>query len=67
MPFTDPPRPVEGGIKARGERGSLGERWWSRRFIDLLESFADEGRLARGRSYARKGQVTRPEGRTRTR
>ncbi len=57
MPF-DPPRPVEGGIKARGERGSLGESWWSRRFVDLLESFADEGRLARGRSYARKGQVT---------
>jgi uncharacterized Zn finger protein len=51
------PRPVEGGIRARGARGSLGERWWSRRFIDLLESYADEGRLARGRSYARKGQV----------
>lgn len=52
-----PPRPVEGGIKARSERGSIGERWWSRRFVDVLESFADSGRLSRGRSYARKGQV----------
>jgi uncharacterized Zn finger protein len=52
-----PPRPVEGGIRARGERGTLGEQWWSRRFIDVLESFADKGRLTRGRAYARKGQV----------
>ncbi len=52
-----PPRPVEDGIKARSARGSIGERWWSRRFIDVLESFADRGRLTRGRAYARKGQV----------
>lgn len=52
-----PARRVEGGIRARGARGSIGERWWSRRFVDLLESFADQGRLSRGRSYARKGQV----------
>jgi uncharacterized Zn finger protein len=52
-----PPRPVEGGLRARGERGTIGEEWWSRRFIDVLESFADKGRLSRGRAYARKGQV----------
>jgi uncharacterized Zn finger protein len=52
-----PPRPVEGGLRARGERGTIGEEWWSRRFIDVLESFADKGRLGRGRGYARKGQV----------
>lgn len=52
-----PPIPVEGGIKARSARGSIGEKWWSRRFIDVLESFADKGRLSRGRAYARKGQV----------
>lgn len=45
------------GIKARNKRGSIGSQWWSRRFIDLLESFADKGRLSRGRTYARKGQV----------
>lgn len=59
MPFFEPSRPipVEGGIKARTQRGSIGEQWWSRRFIDLIESFADKGRLQRGRSYARSGQV----------
>jgi hypothetical protein len=45
------------GIKARSRRGSIGERWWSRRFIDVLESFGMQGRLARGRNYARAGQV----------
>jgi uncharacterized Zn finger protein len=59
MPFFEPSKPVrvEGGIRARTQRGSIGEQWWSRRFIDLLESFADKGRLQRGRTYARQGQV----------
>ncbi|MEU9885519.1 SWIM zinc finger family protein [Sphaerisporangium sp. NPDC051011] len=48
---------VEGGIQARAKRGSIGEQWWSRRFVDILERVCDSGRLARGRSYARKGQV----------
>ncbi|MEW9529770.1 SWIM zinc finger family protein [Microbispora sp. NPDC049125] len=48
---------VEGGIKARSKRGTIGERWWSRRFIDTLERICDPGRLSRGRAYARKGQV----------
>ena len=54
-----PARPirVEGGIKARSKRGAIGEQWWSRRFIAVLESAGLGGRLARGRSYARAGQV----------
>ncbi len=48
---------VEGGIKARSKRGAIGEQWWSRRFIGVLESCGMSGRLARGRSYARAGQV----------
>ncbi len=54
-----PARPVqvEGGIRARSKRGAIGEQWWSRRFIDVLESFGMSGRLARGRNYARRGQV----------
>ncbi|RBQ17640.1 hypothetical protein DP939_24505 [Spongiactinospora rosea] len=48
---------VEGGIRARSKRGSIGAQWWSRRFIDILEDICDAGRLTRGRSYARKGQV----------
>jgi uncharacterized Zn finger protein len=48
---------VDGGIKARSKRGAIGEQWWSRRFIGVLESYGMSGRLARGRSYARAGQV----------
>lgn len=51
------PRRVEGGLRARSTRGAIGESWWSRRFIDVLESFALGSRLTRGRSYARQGQV----------
>ncbi|MGH8963368.1 MAG: SWIM zinc finger family protein [Jatrophihabitantaceae bacterium] len=51
------PRAVEGGLKARTARGAIGSSWWSRRFLDVLESFAMGSRLTRGRNYARKGQV----------
>jgi uncharacterized Zn finger protein len=57
FPPASRPRKVEGGIKARSKRGAIGEQWWSRRFIDVLESFGMQGRLARGRNYARSGQV----------
>jgi uncharacterized Zn finger protein len=51
------PRRAVGGIKARSKRGPIGEQWWARRFIDVLESFGLASRLTRGRSYARSGQV----------
>ncbi len=51
------PIEVEGGIAVRAKRGKIGEQWWSRRFVDVLEQICDGGRLARGRAYARKGQV----------
>jgi len=51
------PIAVEGGIKAKSKRGAIGEQWWSRRFIAVLESWGVGGRLQRGRSYARRGQV----------
>jgi uncharacterized Zn finger protein len=52
------PKRVDGGIRARSTRGDIGESWWSKRFITVLESFPGlGGRLARGRSYARAGQV----------
>ncbi len=60
-PWQDwpPSRPirVEGGIKARSKRGAIGEQWWSRQFIGVLESYGMSGRLTRGRAYARAGQV----------
>ncbi|RRO19192.1 hypothetical protein EIL87_03460 [Saccharopolyspora rhizosphaerae] len=48
---------VEGGIKARSKRGAIPQTWWSERFIEVLESFGMGGRLQRGKSYARAGQV----------
>jgi uncharacterized Zn finger protein len=48
---------VENGIKAKSKRGAIGEQWWSQRFLSVLESYGMSGRLARGRSYARAGQV----------
>ena len=56
-PPPSQPRKVKGGIKAASQRGSFGENWWSRRWIEVLESFDIGARLQRGRSYARHGQV----------
>jgi len=57
--YYEPSRPikVEGGIKAKSERGEIGSTWWSKRWIEVLESFSMGTRLTRGRSYARQGQV----------
>lgn len=57
FPPPSKPRPVEGGLRTRSRRGAIGETWWSRRFLGLLESFGIGGRLDRGKAYARKGQV----------
>jgi uncharacterized Zn finger protein len=51
------PRTVRGGIKSQSRRGTFGESWWARRWIEVLESFNIGARLGRGRSYARSGQV----------
>ncbi|WP_156758264.1 SWIM zinc finger family protein [Actinokineospora pegani] len=56
----DPPSPairVEGGVRARSQRGEIARTWWSRRFLSVLESLGLAGRLDRGRRYARQGQV----------
>ena len=57
--FPPPSRPLaaKGGIKAQSKRGSIGETWWAKRWIAVLESFQIGARLDRGRSYARRGQV----------
>jgi uncharacterized Zn finger protein len=48
---------VDDGIELRSRRGAIGESWWSRRFLSAVESIMTGGRLARGRTYARQGQV----------
>jgi uncharacterized Zn finger protein len=49
--------PVEDGLELRSRRGAIGESWWSRRFLSSVESILTGGRLTRGRTYARQGQV----------
>ncbi len=56
-PAPSRPRAAKGGIKAASQRGSFGESWWGRRWVQVLESFDIGARLQRGRSYARQGQV----------
>jgi uncharacterized Zn finger protein len=51
------PKAVKNGLKAKSKRGSIGETWWSKRWVSVLESFDMGARLTRGKSYARKGQV----------
>jgi uncharacterized Zn finger protein len=51
------PRAVQGGIKAQSTGGSFGQNWWAKRWLAVLESFRFGARLARGRTYARGGQV----------
>ena len=50
------PRPVEGGIHAKGR---FGRTWWAKRWVEALSAFEGSRRLARVRSYARKGQIVR--------
>lgn len=51
------PRAVDGGLVARSKRGAIAQHWWSERFVAVLEGMGMGGRLQRGRTYARKGQV----------
>jgi uncharacterized Zn finger protein len=56
--FTPAKRiPVDDGLELRSRRGAIGESWWSRRFLSAVESILTGGRLTRGRTYARQGQV----------
>ncbi|MBD0322613.1 MAG: SWIM zinc finger family protein [Aldersonia sp.] len=50
-------RDVVGGVEARNRRGAFGRTWWGRAFVEAIEAHADPGRLTRGRTYARAGQV----------
>jgi uncharacterized Zn finger protein len=51
------PKEAKDGLKARSQRGAFAKNWWAQRWIVALERLMDSGRLTRGRSYARKGQV----------
>lgn len=51
------PLEAKGGIKAQSKRGGFADKWWGKRWIQVLESFRIGARLQRGRAYARRGQV----------
>ncbi|HRW06889.1 MAG TPA: SWIM zinc finger family protein [Caldilineaceae bacterium] len=51
------PIQTDEGIKARSKRGDFAKNWWAARWIKALEPLLNAGRLTRGRSYARRGQV----------
>lgn len=57
--FFEPSQPIEtrDGLKSRSQRGAFVKNWWATRWIEALERLMDPGRLTRGRSYARHGQV----------
>lgn len=48
---------TDDGIKAKSKRGDFVKNWWATRWIGAMERVMDSGRLRRGRTYARKGQV----------
>ncbi|MDD2922857.1 MAG: SWIM zinc finger family protein [Anaerolineales bacterium] len=48
---------TEDGIKSQSKRGTFARSWWAQRWIAALERLVDSGRLSRGRTYARQGQV----------
>ena len=57
--YFEPSRPIRSdqGIKSQSKRGQFAKSWWASRWIAALEQLVDSGRLQRGRSYARQGQV----------
>lgn len=57
--YFKPTKAIESkdGIKAQSKRGAFAKNWWAQRWVVALERLVDSGRLSRGRSYARKGQV----------
>jgi uncharacterized Zn finger protein len=57
--YFPPSKPIQtdDGLKTRSRRGKIGQSWWAERWIAAMEQLVDVGRLRRGRSYARSGQV----------
>ena len=51
------PRATRGGIKLQEKRGGTPANWWAKRWTEVLNACGLGGRLTRGRSYARSGQV----------
>lgn len=55
-PESKPIKTAE-GIATSKQRGAMAATWWSKRFVEVLEAYGLGSRMARGRRYARSGQV----------
>lgn len=52
------PRAAKGGIKLRtGRNKPYSSNWWSKKWLEFIETSIDKQRLTRGKTYARRGQV----------
>ena len=51
------PIPVDDGIATSRVRGAMAEQWWSKRFVEVLDTYGLGARMQRGRRYARSGQL----------
>jgi len=51
------PLPVDDGIATTKQRGAMAERWWSKRFVEVLDDYGLGARMQRGKRYARTGQL----------
>jgi uncharacterized Zn finger protein len=51
------PLPAHCGLATSKQRGVMAASWWSRRFVDVLESYGLGTRMQRGRRYARAGRL----------
>ena len=48
---------IKGPIYAVNKRGEFGTEWWGKQWIAAMNALQGEGRLDRGKSYARTGKV----------
>jgi len=48
---------IKGPIHAVSKRGDFGKEWWGKQWIAAMNALQGEGRLDRGKSYARTGKV----------
>jgi uncharacterized Zn finger protein len=52
---------LNGPLYAENKRGEFGATWWGKKWIAAVDSFYQDNRLSRGRSYARNGSTQRLE------
>jgi len=61
--YKTPPDAIitDGPLMAKSRRGAFGESWWGQQWVAAMDRNDPDGRLERGRTYARNGAVRRLE------